>query len=103
MLQVGKDERDALRQVLEALEADGLIHLTERGKYVKGAARSQKGIFQAHARGFGFVTVDGEEEDIFIPEKYIGGALHKDQVRITVKPSSGKSLPFLCGPVCPPF
>ena len=84
VLQVGKDERDALRQVLEALEADGLIHLTERGKYVKGAARSQKGIFQAHARGFGFVTVDGEEEDIFIPEDDVNGAMQGDTVEICI-------------------
>ena len=34
------------------------------------------GTFIANARGFGFVEVEGREEDIFIPEEYVHGAFH---------------------------
>lgn len=33
------------------------------------------GIFTGHSRGFGFVTVEGIEQDVFIPEDRTGSAL----------------------------
>lgn len=48
---------------------------------------SQKltGTFTAHPRGFGFVTVEGEESDIFIPESQVNGAFHRDTVQVVVQ------------------
>ncbi len=46
--------------------------------------------FTANARGFGFVTVEGEEEDIFIPATQVNGALHKDIVKVKVTKRSGE-------------
>ena len=66
LLQVPKDQRDALKEVMDSLEAEGKVHVTQKGKYVKGEGHRLVGIFQAHAKGFGFVTIEGEEEDIFI-------------------------------------
>ena len=40
------------------------------------------GIFSSNTKGFGFVSVDGYDEDFFIPEKYTQMAFHKDTVRI---------------------
>lgn len=40
------------------------------------------GIFSSNTKGFGFVTVEGYDEDFFIPEKYTQMAFHKDTVRI---------------------
>lgn len=42
-----------------------------------------EGILTANARGFGFVAVPGED-DVFIPEESLGGAMHGDRVRILV-------------------
>ena len=42
------------------------------------------GEFTAHARGFGFVTVEGYDEDFFIPESNVNAAMHKDTVRISL-------------------
>ena len=36
VLQVNKEQRDELRQVLESLEEEGKICLSKRGKYCKG-------------------------------------------------------------------
>ncbi len=40
------------------------------------------GTFSATPRGFGFVTVEGMEQDVFIPEMYVKGAMHGDVVQI---------------------
>ena len=40
------------------------------------------GKFISNARGFGFVSVDDMDEDIFIPEEYVHGAYHSDTVEV---------------------
>ncbi len=40
------------------------------------------GKFISHAKGFGFVVVEGYEEDFFIPEEYTAGAFQGDTVQI---------------------
>ncbi len=42
------------------------------------------GRFVANARGFGFVEVEGRDEDIFIPEDYVHGAFHGDTVEVEI-------------------
>ena len=59
LLQVPKDERHELKRVMDSLEADGKVRVTSKGKYVKGEAKTLVGTFTAHARGFGFVTIEG--------------------------------------------
>ena len=84
LLQVPKDQRDELKAVMDSLEADGKVHVTQKGKYIKGEAKHLRGIFQANARGFGFVTVEGEPEDIFIGEEDMGGAMQGDEVEVAI-------------------
>lgn len=84
LLQVPKEARKDLKEVLEELESEGKIHVTQNGKYMKGEANKILGVYQANARGFGFVTVEGEDEDIFIGEDDAGGAMHGDTVEIVV-------------------
>ncbi|MDY5031516.1 MAG: ribonuclease R [Blautia sp.] len=45
----------------------------------------KEGIFIGHPKGFGFVEIEGEEEDVFIPADDTGSALHMDRVEILVK------------------
>ena len=42
------------------------------------------GKFIAHEKGFGFVEIENERQDIFIPEKYVNGALNEDVVEIEI-------------------
>ena len=88
LMNVPHKEKDKLREVLDALVAEGSVELTARGKYVKADQESLVGVFTAHPRGFGFVTVEGEPEDIFIPAPYTGGAFHKDVVKVKISRES---------------
>ena len=56
VLQIPREQRDELKQVLDALVEEGKISLSKRGKYSKGQAVRLKGSFQANMRGFGFIT-----------------------------------------------
>lgn len=85
LLQVPKDQRRELKAIMDSLEAEGKVHVSKKGKYTKGEAKHIVGTYQAHARGFGFVVVEGEDEDIFISEDDTNGALHGDQVEVTIK------------------
>ena len=87
LLQVPKEQRQELKRVMDSLEADGKVRVSSKGKYVKGEAKHLVGTFTAHQRGFGFVTIEGEAEDIFIGEDDINGAFHNDQVEIVIKAS----------------
>ena len=49
-----------------------------------------EGIFRANEKGFGFVEIENQEEDVFIPAKNVNGALNGDAVRISIiKPKEG--------------
>ena len=87
LLQVPKEQRSELKAVMDALEAEGKVHVSQKGKYLKGVGRTLRGVYQAHPRGFGFVTIEGETDDIFIPEKETNGALHGDTVEILLTAS----------------
>ena len=84
LLSVPKEKRQELQEVLDALIAEGKIEVSKKGKYTKAEGNYITGTFTSHQRGYGFVTIEGEEEDIFIPAEDTGGAFHKDVVQITV-------------------
>lgn len=84
VLNVPKSQRGELQEVLEALLADGKIEVSAKGKYTKSDGKFLVGEFTAHPRGFGFVTIEGQDDDIFIPESQVNGAFHKDIVQVTL-------------------
>ena len=86
LLQIPREQRNELKEVLEALEADGKIYVSKKGKYVKGQPQYLKGIFQANLRGFGFVLRE-DEEDVFISEENINGAFQGDEVEFLITKS----------------
>lgn len=84
ILQVPKKEKEDLREVLESLIADGKIVIDVKGKFKVADENLKTGTFIGTQRGFGFVRVEGEEEDIFVPENAMKGALHNDIVQVQV-------------------
>ena len=46
------------------------------------------GRFDSNARGFGFVTVEGFERDLFIPQGCTGGAVYGDTVEVRITKGS---------------
>ncbi len=89
ILGVSREKRPELEAVLDALISDGKIELSKRGKYRVAESRLLKGTFIAHPKGFGFVEISEEEEDLFIPEENVGNAFHGDIVQVAVRPQSG--------------
>ncbi|MCI8937080.1 MAG: ribonuclease R [Lachnospiraceae bacterium] len=87
-MQVKAEERGELKEILEELVKEGKLQLTRRGKYIKGdGVPSQlSGTFISNAKGFGFVEIEGQVQDFFIPENEVNGAFHKDRVMVELLP-----------------
>ena len=89
MLAVAPEERSNLKKALEELLAEDKIQISKRGKYSifdpkTANAKTERiiGTFISNQRGFGFVEVDGRQEDLFIPEDKVNGAYHLDTVEV---------------------
>ena len=85
-MQVPKEERAALREVLQVLLAEGRLQVNRQGRYSKPDEDKPVGTFIANARGFGFVEVEGREEDLYVPEDKANGAFHLDKVQVMLLP-----------------
>lgn len=81
----GSTERKAILKALIELEKDGKVFKTAKGKYGPAVKVGLlHGTLRVHQRGFGFVTVEGQDEDIFIPINNMGEALDADVVAVKV-------------------
>ena len=87
LLNVPRERREELKEVLDALIADGKIVLSKRGKYGRPEKKILTGIFSGSSRGFGFVVLEGGQQDIYIPADQTGDAMHGDKVQITAEPA----------------
>lgn len=93
VLQVPRNEKADFREVIETLIAEGKITIDVKGKIKPIAGNIKIGTFTGTQKGYGFVTIEGEPEDIFIPENATKGALHNDKVQVDVNPvKTGKRL-----------
>ena len=85
-LQVSKEDREDFKKILQELLVEGKLALTVKGKYVKANGKVLTGTFISNAKGFGFVEIEGQEEDYYIPEDKTNGAFHRDTVEIALIP-----------------
>ena len=91
LLNVPRKDKHELRQALEELRLEGKIAIDNGGKYDISDENIKEGIFSATQKGYGFVIIEGEEEDIFVPEEDTKGALHEDKVLVSIsKERTGK-------------
>ena len=95
-LDVSKEQRGELKKVVDSLLEEGKISISSRGKLGKPELFALTGIFSGHPKGFGFVTVEGREQDIFIPEEKTRGALHGDKVQVVVEEQANGLRPEGC-------
>lgn len=84
LLQVPRESKHELKQVLDTLISEGFIVLDHKGRYTRPGDFIKIGMFSGTQKGFGFVIIEGEAEDIFIPEAYTKGAMHGDKVSIMI-------------------
>ena len=85
LLDIPKEQRRELKSVLDALLKEGQISLSAKGKLGRPETFALTGIFTGHSKGFGFVSVEGREKDVFIPGDRTGGAMHGDKVQIVIE------------------
>ena len=84
LLGVTKEQCGELEEVLNELVASGRVGISKKGKYARSEVFAQTGVFAAHHRGFGFVTIEGREDDLFIPPDDTGDAMDGDTVQVVI-------------------
>ena len=84
-------EITSLMEVLQDLEQEMKIYRTRKDKYMLfNNSHLLKGKIHVNKRGFAFVSVEGIEDDYYIDEKNINGALNNDIVVIEPVKGTGK-------------
>ena len=83
-LNVPREQRTELSEVLDALLAEGKISLSKRGKYGPLSKELISGVFVSNQKGFGFVQAEGREQDIYIGEEFTKDAFHGDTVKVAI-------------------
>lgn len=86
MMQVDAADRPEFKRALEELLLENRLQITKRGRYIKSEEKILTGTFISNAKGFGFVEIEGQTEDYYVPESKIHGAFHQDTVSIKLLP-----------------
>lgn len=84
VLQVPASDKKLFVQVIDELTDEGKIHLDVKGRIKLVAENVMTGKYMATQKGFGFVRVEGEPDDIFISAHSTKGAMDGDTVQIAV-------------------
>ncbi len=82
LMQVPKSERSEFNEIVNGLFKLGKLSIDDKGRIVKGNQNFLVGKFMSTKREFGFVRVEGEDEDIFIPGDYTSSAFDGDLVQV---------------------
>jgi len=86
MMQVDPEDRPLFKKALEELLSERKLEITKRGRYIECEDKVLTGTFISNAKGFGFVEIEGEKEDYYIPEGKTHTAFHQDTVQIKLLP-----------------
>ena len=89
---LGKDGSKDFRELIKTLSLmerkhqirfgeDGSLTLDQKKKH----EITLKGIFHAHKNGFGFVSLEGEEDDLFVGKNDVNYAIDGDTVEVVIK------------------
>ena len=87
------DETKELLNCIKELEESGKIYRTHKNKFIPfSKSPFKQGILRVNKKGFGFVEVDNEDEDIFIKSDNLKDALDTDRViaEVTMSKKNGR-------------
>ena len=74
-----------LMDELRKLEDEVIIYHSNKDKYMMlDNSHLRKGVMRANKRGFGFVEVEGMNEDIYVSSENMNGAIHEDIVLVEI-------------------
>ena len=81
LLEVKSEDREYLKEALNALLSEGTAVITKRGRYMLPEIRNITGIYRSTRHGYGFLELkDADEEDYFIEEGASMNAFDGDTV-----------------------
>lgn len=84
LLNIPRENREELVQVLDALVAEGRVVVSKKGKYQKSENVHLCGVLSCTSKGFGFVSIEGMDRDIYVSEKDMNNAFDGDKVKIAI-------------------
>ena len=84
VLNVPKNRYNELIITLNKLEEECKIVKTKKNKYRINDVEILEGVYRRNSKGFGFVKVEGEEEEIYISKEHARNALNGDRVLVEV-------------------
>ncbi len=80
----GRQAKRELKNALDDMADDGeIVRLKGNSYALAGPVRTVRGRITVHRDGYGFVTPEAGGEDVFVPSKYLKGAMHGDLVETT--------------------
>lgn len=91
LLCVPRAEKEEFKEMTDKLISEGKLITDGKGRLKLAGEDTATGIFMGTAKGFGFVRIEGKDEDIFIPASYTNGAHDKDKVLVKISESTGPS------------
>ncbi len=87
-----------LQDELNFLSLEGIIYHSNKDRYMMlKDSHLKRGIMRANKKGFGFVDIDDNDEDVYISQENMNGAIHDDVVLVDI--ISKKNMPRLEGKV----
>ncbi len=79
-------QRREFRSYMKRMAADGSLVKIRGGRYgLPDEMNLVSGILQGHPDGYGFLVVEGHDDDIYIPGKKMGTAMHLDRVMARIE------------------
>ena len=79
------DDYHTLEEEIKVMEEENLLYHTNKDKFMlMEDTPFRKGIINVNKKGFGFVTIPDMEDDVYVSEHNMGGALHGDEVLIEI-------------------
>ncbi|WP_108623805.1 ribonuclease R family protein [Candidatus Similichlamydia epinepheli] len=96
----GPESYEILKEVLHSMVVDRTIGISADDCFFFQGPIECEGRASLHVRGFGFVSIEGWAQDVFVPKCSTEGACNRDLVRIVVvakkdRPAEGKILSIL--------
>ena len=86
LLNVPKNEYEDFRTVLKKLVEENKIEINRKSKYkIIDTSKYIMGTFRANQKGFGFVTIENSNEEIFVAEKNKKNAMNGDKVLVELQ------------------
>lgn len=82
---VPKSEYSSFQNMLLELVNECKIMVNKKGNYsLVNHEKFSKGKLQINGRGFGFVKLDSSDDEIYISDRYLNGALNEDDVIVEI-------------------